>query len=366
MGLSSELISQFAKITNDNKTKTSEEVTLYGEVRKDGDDVYVQFDGSEQWTPVTTRVETNEDGTTKYTYGAASVKTGDRVSVSLSNHSAVITGNISDPPVGRAEFTVGETDIIAKIDNVALILNGLDESITARVAQTEVKIDEFGVTFKGLGDGTTVINGGCIQTGTIKAEYLELTGAISFADLSDSEDIQGQIDSAKNDAATAKSTANTAKSTANTAKNTADSALSKANSITIPDYIKSSYISKVEIRSPTFKGNNIQVYDTFQTIGYDGVSNVVTGYMGAASGKDSYGNSTLGVALSNTWDYDDRQIGNSYVIVTNAGVRLQFGANNLVVSSGGIYLNAEASGAKAYYNGVEIGGGSGTGTPVWG
>ena len=33
------------------------------------------------------------------------------------------------------------------------------------------------VAFKGLEDGTTIINGGCIQTGTIDAEYLNLRGS---------------------------------------------------------------------------------------------------------------------------------------------------------------------------------------------
>lgn len=52
------------------------------------------------------------------------------------------------------------------------------------------------VTFQGLEDGTTVVNGACIQTGKIKAKYLELSGAISFSDLSDYEDIQAEIDAA--------------------------------------------------------------------------------------------------------------------------------------------------------------------------
>ena len=78
-------------------------------------------------------------------------------------------------------------------------------------------------------------------------------------------------------------------------------------------------------------------------------------------GKDSYGNDTLGVALSTSWNSSDGTIGNGYVIVTNAGVRLQFNKNQLVVSPGGIYVNTDtANGKKAFYNGTEIGIGSGT------
>ena len=104
MGLSTELISQFAKITNDQKKSRIDEATLYGEVIQSDDSICVKFDGSEQLTPVTTIAEKDEEGNiTNFKYGAASVKTGDRVSVSLKNHSATITGNLSDPPRGRAE-----------------------------------------------------------------------------------------------------------------------------------------------------------------------------------------------------------------------------------------------------------------------
>lgn len=354
MGLSSELISQFAKITNDEKPKKSEEVTLYGEVVELEEMICVRFDGAEELTPVTTIVEKDDTGEiVNYKYGAASVKSGDRVSVSLKNHSATITGNLSDPPAGRAEFKVNE------------------DSILARVGATEMWIKEEGVTFKGLSEGTTVIDGGCIKTGTIDAKYLKLTGAISFGDLKDSATVQSTIDGAVSDARNALSTANGAASTASSAlskatsaTNTANEAYGVATSITIPNYIKSTYISSTEIQSPTIKGNEISVYGTFQTIGHDGVSQVTTGYMGAAMGKDYYGNDTIGVALSNSWNSSDGTIGTNYVIVTNAGARIQSANNRVVVTDDGIYLITAGS-SKAYYNGVEIGSGSG-GTATFG
>lgn len=42
------------------------------------------------------------------------------------------------------------------------------------------------VTYTGLAAGTTTINGGCIKTGTIDAERLNLTGKITFTDLNSS------------------------------------------------------------------------------------------------------------------------------------------------------------------------------------
>ena len=207
-------------------------------------------------------------------------------------------------------------------------LNG--EGITASSA----KIDLSGyVTFTGLSGGTTTIDGACIKTGTIDAERINLTGAITFGDLD--TDAQNTINGISNTASDAMSKAN--------------SAYNLANSITIPNYIKSTYIDSTEIKSPTITGNNIAVYNTFQTIGYDGVNTVVTGYMGATLGQDAYGNDTLGVALSNTWSNGNP--GTKYVIVTNAGVRMQAGTHSLTVTANGCY----ADGAKI-----------GSGTATWG
>ena len=220
-----------------------------------------------------------------------------------------------------------------------------------------------------MGNGGTVkINGGDIN----------LTGAISFSDLSDATTKQQEIDSIAATANTASTNASTALTNANNAWNRAGTAINDASdawnkaveaydvatSITIPNYIKSTYISSTEIQSPTIKGNNISVYGTFQTIGNDGVSQVTTGYMGAAMGKDYYGNDTIGVALSNSWDSSDGTIGTNYVIVTNAGARIQSGNNRVIVTDDGIYLRTAGS-SKAYYNNVEIGSGSG-GTAVFG
>lgn len=290
MSLSSELISQFAKITNDEKPKKSEEATLYGEVVELEEMICVRFDGAEELTPVTTIVEKDDTGEIiNYKYGAASVKSGDRVSVSLKNHSATITGNLSDPPAGRAEFIVGLDTIVAKIgDDVQLKLDGVEKSITAQVESTNVRIDNMGVTIsnnytelsnaissgdselseainalnsslsqdisdavttingkinvntndistvvnnltalkEGFKDGTTVISGGCITTGMIDAKYLNLTGAITFVDLN--TETQGKITDAESTANSALSTANGAASTANSALSTANSAASDA------------------------------------------------------------------------------------------------------------------------------------------
>ena len=162
MNLSSELISQFAKITNDKKTKTSEEVTLYGEVYELEETIYVKFDGSEELTPVTTIVEKDETGEIiNYKYGAASVKSGDRVSVVLKNHSATITGNLSDPAVGNAKITALANKILLEVTGPGSKFSTLEQTVE-------------GFTFTDE-EGAVKIDGGSID-----AKNLHLTGSINI------------------------------------------------------------------------------------------------------------------------------------------------------------------------------------------
>ena len=110
-----------------------------------------------------------------------------------------------------------------------------------QIASQIIKMDGL-VTFTGLEEGTTVINGGCIQTGLINAQYLNLTGSITFSDLSSS--VQQDISDALN---------------------TANDAYELASGITLPSYIKNTYIDSVRIESPTiiageFYGNSFNVY----------------------------------------------------------------------------------------------------------
>ena len=131
--------------------------------------------------------------------------------------------------MGRAEIYTTEDSIIAKVDG----------QVKMQIDALGVKIDGV-ATFtnslaEGLENGTTTINGGCIKTGTIDAQYLNLTGAIKFGDLN--SDAQGKIntaqstaDSAKTAASNAQTIANNANTAASNAQSTADSAKSKADS----------------------------------------------------------------------------------------------------------------------------------------
>lgn len=302
MGLSNELISQFAKITNDNKKSRIDEVTLYGEVIEYEDSICVKFDGSEEITPVTTVVEKDDKGNpVNYKYGAASVKTGDRVSVNLKNHSATITGNLSDPPPGRAEVIINEDSIIARVDAVNVRIDGLGVTVNGLT------------TFQnGLSDGTTSINGGCIKTGKIDAQYLNLTGAITFGDLA--SDAVGKIDDAQNAANTAQNTANTASNLANEVNGVVQDWGYTYGGTT---YIDGSKIMTGTVTASTLQGGEIQllyadedVAATFELTGassYDGSKLAI--YSGA-----------IELSASDGDVYISGYNGNSYVQLSNETV----------------------------------------------
>lgn len=285
MGLSNELISQFAKITNDKKTSRIDEVTLYGEVVEYNDMICVKFDGSEEITPVTTVVEKDEDGNIiNYKYGAASVKTGDRVSVNLKNHSATITGNLTDPPPSRAEVVVDDNSILARVDEVSVKIDNLGIKVNG--------ITEF---TNGLENGTTSIDGGCIKTGKIDAEHLNLTGAIKFGDLAD--DAADKINDAADAADAAQSTADSALSTANTAQASAINAESLSSQLNsrINDwsysyggttYIDGNKIMTGTVTASSLRGGNVQLLD----------SNGLTAAIFTLSGASSYTGGKLVVA----------------------------------------------------------------------
>lgn len=86
MGLSSELLSQFAKITNDTSQEKST-TTIHGTTVIYNGKTYVKLDGSDLLTPVNT---------------TSTVSDGDRVTVTIENHTATVTGNTTDPSASSA------------------------------------------------------------------------------------------------------------------------------------------------------------------------------------------------------------------------------------------------------------------------
>lgn len=82
MALSTDLISQFVKVTKD-EAKDNKGSTVYGEVVKYNDKDYVKIDGSDLLTPISSSSIVVDDG--------------ERVAILIKDHNATVTWNITSP-----------------------------------------------------------------------------------------------------------------------------------------------------------------------------------------------------------------------------------------------------------------------------
>lgn len=127
MSLSSELISQFVKATKDSTTKTSE-TTLYATTVMYDGKLYVKLDGSDLLTPVQT---------------TSSVNDGDRVTVLIKDHTATVTGNITDPSasgnvVKEQNSKISEFEVIMAYKVTTEDLEAITATIQSLYAKTAV------------------------------------------------------------------------------------------------------------------------------------------------------------------------------------------------------------------------------------
>lgn len=101
------------------------------------------------------------------------------------------------------------SEIDQKVDNIRISVSNSSTSSTITLTVDGVTVSSQNitmsglVTYTGLSSGTTTINGACIKTGTIDADRLNLTGAITFGDLSSS--VQNDINDAYSMASQAQS-----------------------------------------------------------------------------------------------------------------------------------------------------------------
>lgn len=128
-------------------------------------------------------------------------------------------GNISTLQQTSTSLSTRISNAEGNISTLTQTVNGFSLSVTNGSTTSTVQLMSGGVvissqvismnglvTYTGLSGGTTVINGACIQTGLISADYLNLKGAIVWGDLSDS--VQADIDDAYSMAYDAQSIAN--------------------------------------------------------------------------------------------------------------------------------------------------------------
>ena len=89
VALSNELISQFVEVTADTAEKQTES-TVYGKIVVQDNTKYVQIDGSDLLTPISS---------------TADVQNGERVTVLIKDHKAVVSGNITSPSASSTTVT---------------------------------------------------------------------------------------------------------------------------------------------------------------------------------------------------------------------------------------------------------------------
>lgn len=120
MGLSSDLISQFVKVTKD-ETKTKKETITYGTIVESEGVKYVQLDGSKILTPLSSIQST------------ADVDKDDRVTVMIKNHTATITGNLSNPSATYIINTSGDSE------KVVDVISEFDKAVADKVSTKDLE-----------------------------------------------------------------------------------------------------------------------------------------------------------------------------------------------------------------------------------
>lgn len=259
----------------------------------------------------------------------------------IEDKQGVITGQIATLTTDVSEVKQTAQGLTSKVSSVETTVNNLDGEVTtlsksvSEIKQTadsiKMSVDENGttasitiggntftavnengveekignidlsgyVTFTGLANGTTTVDGSCIKTGTIDADRINMTGSIGWSDFTPT--LQTQLEG--ND---------------------------------LPDYIKDTYIDSTRIISPTIEGNTINLYGgTFNV--KDSSGSTTYGYVGKGSGSAGEGSATQGVILAASGGYNNLGSGNFYFIATDSGVRMQGGSNCIYITNKGIF-----------------------------
>lgn len=121
MALPSELISEFVKITKDDTPKKSETI-VYGTIVESDGSKYVQLDGSELLTPISS---------------TTNVADKERVTVMIKNHTAIVTGNITSPSARNVEVD----EVSKAVMDMKIIV--ADKVSTKELEAETARIDEL-------------------------------------------------------------------------------------------------------------------------------------------------------------------------------------------------------------------------------
>lgn len=121
MSLDKKVIKDFVAAVN-KKEETKTPTILTGTVHREGGTVFVKIDGSESLTPVSTVIN---------------VEDGERVTLTIENHKAMITGNLSSPAARGNEVEDLKVIVGDKVSTAEL------EAITAKVGEIDGDVANF-------------------------------------------------------------------------------------------------------------------------------------------------------------------------------------------------------------------------------
>lgn len=175
MALSSDVLYDFVKMTKDDNKSANKESIVYGTAVKSDGSTYVKLDGSDILTPVS---------------ATATVNDGERVTVMIKNHSAIITGNFTSPSARSGdvddlskEVAYAKTLIADKVSTAELDaqIARIDKLVSDTADIGDIKADNVTIT----GDLTAVK----ADIQTLKTKDTEVTGELTAvkADISDLE-----------------------------------------------------------------------------------------------------------------------------------------------------------------------------------
>ena len=108
MDLSNELVSQFAKLTNDSIDTNQNGITVEGTAVEYNGKIYVRLDGTDQLTPIIS--------------STVGMKNGDRVTVLIKDHKTTVTGNTSKPSASGQDLEDAKTEISDQITEFEIIV----------------------------------------------------------------------------------------------------------------------------------------------------------------------------------------------------------------------------------------------------
>jgi hypothetical protein len=155
-------VSQFAKLAS-NKPKEEKESTVYGTTVIQNGNKYVKLDGSELLTPAS--FTTN-------------IADGERVTVLIKNHMAIVTGNITSPAARTSE--------VEEVGDKADAASAAVENLTADNIKVNQKLEAQEGSIKNLtSDNVTIknkLNAQEASIGNLEAENVTITGKLEAAE----------------------------------------------------------------------------------------------------------------------------------------------------------------------------------------